>query len=142
MEMEETYMEKVKITEEQKQSFDLYLDHHEQFEDAMDGFIRGRSIWTDIYKPLKNITVSEFALILHGHYEVEKPCPIAEYLMKRRGEIRFEQGDQIVLSGDRYDTQVVGHGGWSAEGAKTLYERGRIVYFYPAEAKISKWGGL
>lgn len=83
-------MEKVKITPEQKESFDRYIVHHKEFEDAIWGFIKCREGWTCEYKPLKDITVSEFALILHGHYEVEKPCQIGEYLMKRRGEIRFE----------------------------------------------------
>lgn len=136
-------MEKVKITEEQKEALDSYIVHNKEFDDAIWGFIKCREGWSDEYKPLKDIPVSDFALILHGHYEVEKPCPIAEYLMKRRGEIRFEFGDQIVLAGDNHETQSVGPlEEISAEGAKTLYERGRIVFFYPAEAKISKWGGL
>ena len=80
-------MKKIMITQEQKGSFDYYMqDFRDSAEESFNRFIEHKHMWGHEYKPLNDFTPQQFALLLCGWYEVEQPFQVGDWCIWEKAE--------------------------------------------------------
>jgi hypothetical protein len=73
---------KVKITREQEKAAKDYKENRlvKGDKNLLEMFCNLRHSWDDVYKPIANFDVPEFALILAGHYEVIPEFKVGDWV--------------------------------------------------------------
>lgn len=72
-------MEKVKITIEQEVALNEWKDCGFSFINFAES--TGRGEWHDDFKPLNDVTISDFSLMLNGWYEVEEFFKVGDWVI-------------------------------------------------------------
>lgn len=91
-------MEKVKITNMQKETLERYLrwirseNSIGEESNALEYFIENSEDWVDDFKPLKYFSVNDFSLILNGFYEIKQNLKAGDWFYNQ------EKGDYAKVA--------------------------------------------
>jgi hypothetical protein len=87
---------KIKITKQQEAALKEWTgynrgDKGEKFEH----FVNNRHTFDNVYKPLANFDVPEFALILSGHYEVVNDFHVGDWVKSKVSKVYYKVREHV-----------------------------------------------